>query len=41
MPQTFKILLQTGNINTFVRRVAIFSRYVQLKSLFSNNKHQR
>ena len=38
MPQIFKILLQIGNINTFVRRGVIFSRYVQLKRLFTNKK---
>ena len=34
----FKILFQTGNINTFVPRAVFFSRYVQLKSFFSDEK---
>ena len=34
----FKILLQTGDINIFVLRGAFFSRYVQLKSSFSDKK---
>ena len=36
--QIFKILFQTGDINIFVLRGVFFSRYVQLKSLFSNEK---
>ena len=34
----FKNLFQTGNINIFVLRGVLFSRYVQLKSLFSDEK---
>ena len=34
VPQIFKILFQTGNINIFVLRGIFFSRYVQLKSFF-------
>ena len=37
--QIFKILFQTGDINIFVLRGAFFSRYVQLKSSFSDEKH--
>ena len=33
--QIFKILFQTGDVNIFLHRDAFFSRYVQLKSLFS------
>ena len=33
--QTFRILFQTGDINIFVLRGVFFSRYVQLKSSFS------
>ena len=36
--QIFKILFQTGDINIFVLRGVFFSRYVQLKSFFSNEK---
>ena len=36
--QIFKILFQTGDINNFVIRGVIFSRYVQLKSSFSDEK---
>ena len=36
--QIFKILFQTGDINTFVLRGAFFGRYVQLKSSFSDKK---
>ena len=37
--QIFKILFQTGDINIFVLRGAIFCRYVQLKkSSFSDEK---
>ena len=35
----FKILFQTGDINTFVLRDVFFSRYVQLKLSFSNEKN--
>ena len=38
MSQVFKILFQTGDINIFVLRGVIFSRYVQLKSSFSDEK---
>ena len=38
MSQIFKILFQTGNINIFVLCGALFSRYVQLKSSFSEEK---
>ena len=36
--QIFKILFQTGDINIFVLRGIFFSRYVQLKSSFSDKK---
>ena len=36
--QIFKILFQTGDINVFVLRGVFFSRYVQLKSSFSDEK---
>ena len=41
--QIFKILFQTGDINIFVLYGVCFSRYVQLKSSFSDEKaqHQR
>ena len=39
--QIFKILFQTGDINTFVLRGAFFGRYVQLKSSFSDKKKQQ
>ena len=35
----FKILFQTGDINTFVLRGVFFSRYVQLKSSFADKKN--
>ena len=38
MSQIFKILFQTGYINIFVLRGVFFSRYVQLKSSFSDEK---
>ena len=38
MSQIFKILFQTGDINIFVVRGVFFSRYVQLKSSFSDKK---
>ena len=42
MSQIFKILFQTGNIDIFVLHGVYFSRSVQLKSLFSDErKHQR
>ena len=34
----FKISFQTGDINIFVLRGVFFSRYVQLKSCFSEEK---
>ena len=34
-----KILFQTGDINIFVLRGVFFSRYVQLKSSFSDEKN--
>ena len=36
--QIFKILFQTGDINTFVFRSIFFSRYVKLKSSFSDEE---
>ena len=39
MSQIFKILFQTGDINIFVLRGVFFSRYVQLKSSFSDEKN--
>ena len=36
--QIFKILFQTGDINIIVFRGVFFSRYVQLKSSFSDEK---
>ena len=36
--QIFKILFQTGDINIFILRGVFFSRYVQLKSSFSDEK---
>ena len=40
--QIFKILFQTGDIDIFVLRSVFFSRYVQLKSSFTDEeKHQR
>ena len=41
MSQMFKILFQTGDINIFVLRSIFFSRYVQLKSSFSDEKLHR
>ena len=37
MSQIFKILFQTGEINIFVLLGVCFSRYVQLKSSFSDS----
>ena len=37
--QIFKILFQTGDINIFVLRGVFFSRYVKLKSSFSDEKN--
>ena len=39
MSQIFKILFQTGDINIFVLRGLFFSRYVQLKVSFSDEKN--
>ena len=36
--QIFKILFQTGDINIFVLQGVFFSRYVRLKSSFSDEK---
>ena len=38
MSQILKILYQTGDINSFVLRGVFFSKYVQLKSFFSDEK---
>ena len=38
MSQIFKILFQTRDINIFVLRGVFFSRYLQLKSSFSDEK---
>ena len=38
MSEIFKILFQTGDINIFVLRSVFLSRYVQLKSSFSDKK---
>ena len=37
--QIFKILFQTGDINIFVLRGVLFSRYVPLKSSFSDENN--
>ena len=37
--QIFKMLYQTGDINIFILRGVFFSRYVQLKSSFSDEKN--
>ena len=39
MSQIFKILFQTWNINIFVLRGVFFSRYIQLKISFSDEKN--
>ena len=39
--QIFKILFQTRSINIFVLRGDFFSRYVQLKSSFYNERNLR
>ena len=36
--QIFKILFQTGDINIFVLHGVFFSRYIQLKRSFSDEK---
>ena len=38
LSQIFKILFQTGDINTFVLRGVFFSDYVQLKPPFLTKK---
>ena len=38
MSQIFKISFQTGDFNIFVLPGVFFSRYVQLKSSFSDEK---
>ena len=38
MSQILEILFQIGDINIFVFRGVFFSRYVQLKSSFSDEK---
>ena len=38
VPQIFKILFQIGDTNIFVLPGVFFSRYVQLKSSFSDEK---
>ena len=37
--QIFKIFFQTGHVNIFVLRGVFFSKYVQLKSSFSDEKN--
>ena len=39
LSQIFEILFQTGDINNFVLRGVFFSRYVQLKTSFSEEKN--
>ena len=41
MSQIFKILFQTGDINAFVLCEVFFSRYVQLKNSFSDEKKKK
>ena len=38
MSQIFKILFQIGDINNFILCSVFFSRYVQLKSFFPDEK---
>ena len=38
MSQIFEILIQTGDINIFVLCGFFYSRYVELKSSFSNER---
>ena len=38
MSHIFKILFQTGDFNIFVLRGVFFSRYLQLKGSFSDEK---
>ena len=37
--QNFKILYETGDINKFILHGMFFSRYVQLKSSFSDERN--
>ena len=39
MAQIFKILFQSGELDIFVLRGVFFSRYVQLKSSFFDEKN--
>ena len=39
MPQIFKILFQTDDINIFVLCGVFYSRYIQLKSSFSDERN--
>ena len=39
VPQIFKTLFQTGDINIIVLRSVFFSGHVQLKSSFSDEKN--
>ena len=39
MPQIFKILFQTGDINILVLCGVFYSRYIQLKSSFSDERN--
>ena len=39
VPQIFKTLFQTGDIDIFVLRGVFFSRHIQLKSPFSDEKN--
>ena len=39
MPQIFKILFQTGDINVIVLRGVFFSRYAQLKRSFFDEQN--
>ena len=41
MYQIFKILFQTGDINIFVLCGVFFSRYVQLRSTFTDEKNSK
>ena len=39
MSQIFKIFFQTGDINIFTLRGVFFSKYIQLKSSFFEEKN--
>ena len=39
VPQIFKVLFQTGDINIFALSGVFFSRYVRLKSSFPGEKN--